>query len=325
MANGANSITMNRPTNAEPAPVRKQTNRFLKRLSNSKYLLLLFLPCLLYYAVFKYAPIGGIIISFKNYNLFKGIWDSPWVGLKWYVMFLQNPDFLVILKNTFLLGVYKLVFGFPAPIILALLLHEVKNAFFKRFVQTVSYLPHFISNVVVASMVIMFLSPSSGIVNQMIQWFGFEPINFMVKPDLFRWIYVASEVWQHVGWETIIYLAALTAIDPGLYEAAEIDGASRWKQMVHVTLPGIAPAIVILFILNIGKVLEIGFEKVFLLYNPAIYETADIISTYVYRTGLNQGNYSYATAIDLFGGIVGLIFVYSANYMSRKVNQTSLW
>ncbi len=298
---------------------------WLRRLNRSKYLFLLFLPCLIYYVLFKYVPMFGIIISFKNYNLFKGVWESPWVGFKYYKMFFSNPDAFVVLKNTFLLGIYKLVLGFPAPIVLALLLNEVKRAFFKRFVQTVSYLPHFISNVVVASMVILFLSPSNGIVNRLIEWLGFESINFMIKPDLFRWIYVLSDIWQHIGWETIIYLAALTAIDPGIYESAEIDGASRWKQTWNVTLPGIAPAIVILFILNVGKVLEIGFEKVFLLYNPAIYETADIISTYVYRTGLSQGNYSYATAIDLFSGIISLIFVYSANVFSRKLSETSLW
>ncbi|TVY08578.1 ABC transporter permease [Paenibacillus cremeus] len=296
-----------------------------KRFKQSRLLLLLFLPCLLYYIVFKYLPMFGIVISFKNYNLFKGVWASPWVGLKYYQLFFENPDFFKLLRNTFLLGVNKLVFGFPAPIVLALLLNELKHAVFKRFVQTVSYLPHFISNVVVASMVVMFLSPTSGIVNHIIKWLGMEPINFMVRAELFRPIYVISEIWQHVGWETIIYLAALTAIDPQLYEAAEMDGASRWKRVLHVTLPGIAPAIVILFILNIGKVLEIGFEKVFLLYNPAIYETADIIGTYVYRTGLSQGNYSYATAIDMFGGVVSLIFVYSANYLSRKVGETSLW
>jgi putative aldouronate transport system permease protein len=309
-----------------PAAGRKTKSSALwRKLNQSKYLLLLFLPCLIYYILFKYLPMFGIVISFKNYNLYKGIWDSPWVGFKYYKMFFANPDFLILLRNTILLGAYKLFFGFPAPIILALMLNELKHAMFKRFVQTVSYLPHFISNVVVASMVIMFLSPSGGIVNHIIQLLGMDPVNFMVKAELFRPIYVISEIWQHIGWETIIYLAALTAIDPQLYEAAEMDGAGRWKRVFHVTLPGIAPAIVILFILNIGKVLEIGFEKVFLLYNPAIYETADIISTYVYRTGLSQGNYSYATAIDLFGGIVSLIFVYSANYLSRKVGETSLW
>jgi len=322
------SATLQTADPGERTPAARTESRLKrgwKKVDRSKYLLLLFLPCLVYFVIFKYAPMFGIVISFKNYNLFKGIAESPWVGFKYYQMFFTNPDFFVIMKNTFLLGVYKLVFGFPAPILLALLINEVKNRVFKRFVQTVSYLPHFISNVVVASMVILFLSPSSGIVNNVIEWLGFAPINFMVKPELFRWIYVLSDIWQHIGWETIIYLAALTAIDPGLYEASEIDGASRWRQTWNVTLPGIAPAIVILFIMNVGKVLEIGFEKVFLLYNPAIYSTADIISTYVYRVGLSQGNYSYATAIDLFGGIISLFFVVGANYMSRRLSDTSLW
>ncbi|TVY07789.1 ABC transporter permease [Paenibacillus cremeus] len=290
-----------------------------------KYLLLLFFPTFLYYLIFKYAPMFGLIISFKNYNLFKGVWASDWVGFKYYLLFFQNPDFFKLLRNTIMLGLYKIVFGFSAPIILALLMNEVKRVFFKRFVQTVSYLPHFISNVVAASMVLMFLSPSSGIVNHFLQSLGMTPIHFMAVPELFRPIYVISEIWQHVGWETIIYLAALTSIDPQLYEAAEMDGAGRWKRMVHVTLPGIAPAIVILLILNVGHVLDIGFEKVFLMYNPAVYETADIISTYVYRTGISQGNYSYATAIDLFTGIVSLIFITSANWVGRRLGETSLW
>jgi len=291
----------------------------------SKYLWILFLPCLLYYLIFKYAPMFGLVITFQNYNLFKGIWASEWVGFKYYRMFFENPDFFQLMRNTFLLGLYKLVFGFPAPIILALLLNELKNAVFKRFVQTVSYLPHFISNVVVASMVIMFLSPTSGLVNKIIQSLGFEPINFMMEPGMFRSIYVLSEIWQHIGWETIIYLAALTAVDPMLYEAASIDGAGRWRKLWNVTLPGIAPTIVILLIMNVGKVLEIGFEKVFLMQNAAIYETADIISTYVYRVGLEQGNFSYGAAIDLFMGIISLIFIIGANAISRRISETSLW
>jgi putative aldouronate transport system permease protein len=240
-------------------------------------------------------------------------------------MFFQNPDFFPLLRNTFLLGFYKLVFGFPAPIMLALLLNEVKNAAFKRFVQTASYLPHFISNVVVASMVLLFLSPTSGLFNRFIEWLGFAKINFLVSPDWFRTIYVASDIWQHFGWETILYLAALTAIDPQLYEASEMDGANRLHKLVHVTLPGIMPAITIIFILNVGKVLEVGFEKVFLISNPATYQTADIISTYVYRVGLLNSNFSYASAIDLFTGVVSLIFLFSANYLSRKLSETSLW
>lgn len=307
----------------KPTVARKRAA--FKLWNRSKYLWLLLLPCLIYYAVFRYAPMFGLVITFKDYNVFKGIWASNWVGFKYYRMFFENPDFFILIRNTFLLGLYKLVFGFPAPIMLALMLNEVRNAVFKKFVQTVSYLPHFISNVIVASMVIMFLSPTGGLVNHLIELLGFAPVNFMMEPGMFRAIYVLSEIWQHIGWETIIYLAALTAVDPTLYEAADIDGATRWRKLWHVTIPGIMPAIVIVFILNIGKVLEIGFEKVFLMYNPAIYETADIISTYVYRIGLVQGNFSYASAIDLFMGIISLIFIYSANWISRKVGETSLW
>jgi putative aldouronate transport system permease protein len=298
---------------------------FWIKLNKSKYLLLLFLPCLLYYILFRYLPMFGVIISFKEYNLFQGVFNSPWVGLKYYQMFLQSHDFLKLIRNTFLLGLYKLFFGFPAPIILALLLNEVRHVLFKKFVQTISYLPHFISNVVVASMVLMFLSPSSGIVNQLLNSLGMDSVNFMSNPEYFRAIYVISEIWQHTGWETILYLAALTAIDPLLYEAAEMDGASRWKQTFSITLPSIMHVIVILFILNVGSVLDISFEKVFLMYNPAIYETSDILSTFVYRTGLGQGNFSYAAAIDVFTGVVGLILIYSANYISRKMGETSLW
>lgn len=304
---------------------RPGRNRLAQAFRRSKYLWLLFLPCLLYYLVFKYAPMFGLVITFKNYNVFKGIWASDWVGLKYYRMFFGNPDFWILMRNTFLLGVYKLVFGFPAPIILALLMNELRNAVFKKWVQTFSYLPHFISNVIVASMVIMFLSPTSGIINQLITSLGGKPINFMMEPGLFRPIYVISEIWQHIGWETIIFLAALTAVDTQLYEAAGIDGAGRWRKLWHVTLPGIAPTIMIILILDIGKVLEIGFEKVFLMYNPAVYSTADIISTYVYRVGMEQGNFSYASAIDLFMGVISFIFIFSANSLSRRIGGTSLW
>lgn len=297
----------------------------LSELIRKKYLLLMFLPCLLYYLLFKYVPLFGIVVSFKQYNPFIGIMDSPWVGFKYYTMFFQNPDFLKLLRNTFLLGLYKLIFGFPAPVVLALLLNELKQMAFKRFVQTVSYLPHFISNVVVVSMVVMFVSPTGGLINKLIEALGFDALNFMVMPDMFRSVYVASELWQHTGWETILYLAALTSINPMLYEAADIDGASRLRKLWHVTLPGIAPTMIVLLILNVGKIIDIGFEKVFLMYNPATYETADIISTYVYRVGLMQGNFSYAAAIDLFTGLISLVFIVATNYASRKYSETSLW
>ncbi|PAV31255.1 sugar ABC transporter permease [Virgibacillus profundi] len=303
-------------------PLNKKTIR--KKLNSSKYLLILFAPVLLYYLIFHYVPMFGIVIAFKDYNLFKGVLESEWVGLKYFQMFIESPDFFNLLRNTFLLGLYNFIFGFPIPIIFALLLNELKNMYFKRFVQTLSYLPHFISNVVVASMVVVFLSPS-GIINRLISFLGIEPLNWMIMPEMFRTIFVTSEIWQHMGWEAIIYLAALTSISPQLYEAAEIDGAGRFAKLWYITLPGILPAIFIVGILNIGKVLEIGFEKVFLLYNPVTYETADIISTYVYRVGLVQGNYSYATAIGLFLGVISFIFLFGANYLSKRFGQESLW
>jgi putative aldouronate transport system permease protein len=308
-----------------PQSVEPRQISFRRRLNESKYLLLLVLPTVLYFVIFHYVPMFGIAISFQKYNLFKGVWGSEWVGFKYYTMFFQNPDFFKLLRNTFLLGFYSLVFGFPAPILLALLLNELRSMVFKRFVQSVSYLPHFISNVVIVSMIVVFLSPSGGIVNRLIEGIGLEQINWLMSPEWFRTIFVTSGIWQGVGWSSIIYLAALTAIDPHLYEAADMDGAGRWSKIRHISFPGIMPAIVILFILNIGHVLAVGFEKVFLLYNPATYETADIISTYVYRVGLVEGNYSYATAIGLFTSLIDLAFLVSANYLSRKAGETSLW
>ncbi|WP_020620835.1 ABC transporter permease subunit [Paenibacillus daejeonensis] len=307
------------------APASVPYGRFRRRWSRGKLLLVMFVPCLLYYVLFKYYPMFGIVISFKNYNLYKGVWESDWVGFKYYAMFFQNPDFWLLFRNTFLLGLYKLVFGFPAPILLALMLHEVRNRLFKRFVQTATYMPHFISNVIVASMVVMFLSPTGGLINQLMNSLGLETVHFLTRPEWFRTIYVLSEIWQHLGWETIIYLAALSAIDPSLYEAAEMDGAGRLRKVWSVTLPGITSAIVILLLLNVGKVLEIGFEKVYLLANPTTYETADIFSTYVYRVGMTNGNFSYAAAIDMFTGVVSLVFIVMANSISRKVSDNSLW
>ncbi len=298
---------------------------FRARLNRSKYLLLLFLPALVYYILFKYVPMFGILISFKDYNPFKGVWQSEWVGFKHYSVFFHSPDFPKLLRNTILLGFYKIVFSFPAPIILALLLNEVRIVLVKRLVQSISYLPHFISNVVVVSMMFLFLSPTSGLVNQAIEWLGYDTINFMQNGNYFRTLYILSEIWQHVGWETIIYLAALSAIDPQLYEAARVDGANRWRQIRHITVPGIMPAIVILLILNVGQVLDIGFEKVLLMLNPSIYSTADVLSTYVYRTGIQAMNYSYGTAIDLFTSVINLLFILTANWISRRKSETSLW
>ncbi|MBO9609872.1 MAG: sugar ABC transporter permease [Paenibacillaceae bacterium] len=304
---------------------REPDGSLFAKIKRDRYFLLLLLPGILYYALFKFAPMFGILIAFKNYHIFTGFWASEWVGLKYFRMFFDNPDAFVIIRNTFLLGVYRILFGFPAPIVLALLLNEVRLRAFKKTVQTITYLPHFISTVVVTGMTALFLSPVNGIVNEALGLFGVEPIAFLQQADWFRTVYVSTEIWQEIGWGSIIYLAALTTIDPHLYEAAGMDGAGRWRQMLYITLPGITPAIVILFILRIGQVMESGFEKVFLLYNPATYEKADILATYVYRAGLVENNYSYGSTIDLFMGVIGLVFVVTANAISRKVGETSLW
>lgn len=305
--------------------MRKKSS-FLKALNRDKYMLLLLLPCMTYFIVFKYLPMYGITLSFRNYNIFKGFTDSPWVGLRYYKMFfVDNPDAFRLIKNTVVLGVYKLLWEFPAPIIFALVLNEVKNKTFKKTVQTISYLPHFISTVVIAGMLIQFLSPRGGIVNNIIGAFGISPISFMTEASMFRTIYIASDIWQGLGWGAIIYLAALGGINPELYEAARIDGANKMRQVFAITLPGIAPTIITVFILNTGKVLEIGFEKVFLLQNAAIMETADIISTYVYRVGIQNGNFSYATAIGLSVSLVSLLFLTVTNFISKRVSETSIW
>ncbi|WP_189021910.1 ABC transporter permease [Paenibacillus albidus] len=296
-----------------------------KRLKRDRIYLLLLAPVLLYYILFKYVPMFGIVISFKDYNLFKGVWASEWVGLKYYRWFLQNPDAWNIIRNTLLLGMYRFLFLYPTPIMLAVLFYLMRWKRYRRFVQTVSYMPFFMSQVVISSILIMLLSPSTGWINQMIKWLGVEPIYFLQKAEWFRTIYIASDIWQQVGFSTIIYLAALASIDPQLYEAARMDGAGRWKQTIHVTLPGIVPAMVIVFILQLGGILELSFDKAFLLGNVATLETSDIISTYVYRTGIIGGSYSYASAIDLSMAVISLILIYTANKVSRKVGETSLW
>lgn len=295
------------------------------RIKRDRVFLLLLLPALLHYLLFRYVPMFGIVVSFMDYNLFKGIWHSPWVGLKYYRMFFSNPDAWIIVRNTLLLGLYKFVIAFPAPIILAILFYEMRWKKFRRFVQTVSYLPFFLSSVVLSSIMLMLLSPSTGWVGKAMQTLGLEPINFLQKPEWFRTIYIGSDIWQQAGYGTIIFLAALAAIDPQLYEAARMDGANRWKQTLHVTIPGIVPAIVIMFILSIGGILEVPFDKAFLLGNAGNRDTADIISTYVYRIGILGGGFSYATAINLSIAVVSLTFIYTANKVSRKVGETSLW
>lgn len=282
------------------------------------------LPVLCYYIIFHYAPLYGAIIAFKEYTPGRGIWDSPWVGFRQFTAFFNSYYFARVMKNTFLISVYELCFGFPAPIIFALMLNEVKNKYFKGTVQTIVYLPHFISLVVVCGLIKAF-TDSNGIINDIIVLFGGTESSLLLNPALFKPIYVLSGVWQEIGWGAIIYLAALSAIDPQLYEAAKLDGAGRFKQVVHVTIPGIAPTVVILLIMRMGRMLNVGFEKIILLYNPAIYETSEVISSYVYKVGLQQFNWSFSTAVGLFNSVINFMLLILSNKISRLLNDVSLW
>ncbi|SNX54637.1 ABC transporter permease subunit [Thermoanaerobacterium sp. RBIITD] len=285
---------------------------------------LLILP-VAYYVIFRYIPMYGNIIAFRKYYPGGPVYGTEWVGLRYINMFIHDPTFWRVFRNTIILSVEYLVISFPFPIIFALLLNEIHSKWFKRFTQTVSYLPYFISTVVLADMIMEILSPSSGVVNMLLKhYFGYT-INFLAEPQWFRTIYIVSGIWQGMGWGAILYLAALTNINPELYEAAIIDGANRWQQTIYVTIPGILPTIMILLILNIGGLLAVGFEKILLLYNPLTYSTADVISTYLYRMGLVSNNFSYAAAIGMFESVIGLILISTANFLSRKLTETSLW
>jgi putative aldouronate transport system permease protein len=297
----------------------------IKVLNRDKFLLLLTVPVLIYFVIFHYVPMYGIIIAFKQFRPLDGILGSSWAGVQNFQLFFDSIYFWRLLKNTLLISLYSLFWGFPAPIIFALLLNELKNRYFKRMVQTISYLPHFISIVVIAGMIVTFTNPLDGIINLALVKLGFAPIGFLNDPDWFRTIFVSSGIWQTFGWGSIIYLAAIAGINPQLYEAAEIDGANRWKKVMHITLPSIIPTIIILLILNVGNLMDVGFEKVLLLYNPATYETADVIGTFVYRRGILNSDFSFAAAVNLFNNVINIILLVSVNRISRKVSETSLW
>ena len=266
-----------------------------------------------------------MIIAFKKYRILQGILGSPWVGLDNFERLFRSPQFLNVFRNTLLISFYKIIFGFPAPIILALLLNEVRAGRFQKVVQTISYLPHFISWVVIAALIRQLLSPTSGVVNYLLMVVGLEPVNFMIEPGFFRPMVVAANIWKDVGWGSIIYLAAISSIDVQLYEAATVDGAGRFRQAVSITLPSLAPVIVILFILRIGFMMNAGFEEIFNLYNPITYEVGDIIDTYVYRIGLVEFDYSYSTAIGLFKNVLGLLLLLFTNAIVNRFSEFGIW
>ncbi|MEK5061414.1 protein lplB [Paenibacillus sp. FSL H7-0326] len=307
------------------ATTRKKESRLRKRIWKNKWIYVMLLPGILYFMIFKYLPMYGLVISFQDYKPFKGILGSEWVGFEHFARLFNEPDFLNILTNTLILFGLNLLFYFPVPIILALMLNEVRNSFFKKTFQTLVYLPHFMSWVIIVSIGYVMLTMDGGIVNELLVFFGFEKINFLLSTEWFRPTYIIQVIWREAGWGTIVYLAAIASVDPQLYEAARMDGANRLRQIWHITLPAIRSVIIILLILKIGDVLELGFEHVYLLLNSMNREVAEIIDTYVYTAAMKQGQFSYSTAIGFFKSFVGLILVMIANKLAKKMGEEGVY
>lgn len=298
--------------------------RVAKDLVRNRYIYLMLAPVVLYYLIFHYGPMYGALMAFQDYNVSKGIWGSPWIGFENFTSFFTSIYFFRLLRNTFAINVIDLIFHFPAPIIFALLLNEITSPAFKRTVQTITYMPHFISLVVVVGMMVDFFS-RGGLVNSLLTPFGIPAISYLQQADLYWWLFVGSAIWQSIGWGSIIYLAAITNVDPTLYEAATVDGASRWKQLWHITLPGIMPIIIIMLILRIGHMMSVGYEKTILMYNPTTYETADVINSYVYRKGILQSDYGFSAAVGLFNSAINFALIILANRFSKRLSETSLF
>jgi putative aldouronate transport system permease protein len=299
--------------------------RLIDRGKDTYLLYALLLPGLLYYFVFHYIPMYGVLISFKDFNIFKGFWDSPWVGFDNFTYLFSLPEFYNILRNTLVLNFLSLLFGFPAPIAIALLLNEITNRRLSSLIKSTLYLPHFFSWIVIGGIIVNLLSPKYGIVNAVLQWLGLPTIFFLGDPDWWVFSYVVSGIWKEAGWGAIIYIAALSGIDSELYEAAKIDGANRWKQMIHITLPGLKPTIVIMLILKLGQILEIGFEQPFVLSNPLVYDISDVISTYIYKAGILQSKFSLTTAMGFFQSLIGFLMIVGANKLIKKMGEEGIF
>jgi len=298
---------------------------WLHHIRHNVSLYLILVPGLVYYAVFHYAPMYGVLIAFKDYDIFSGVFASDWVGLKHFKELFRSDAFFTVFRNSLIISFYKLIINFPIPIVIAILLNEIRNMRFKRTVQTVIYLPYFLSWVIIAGLVINFLSPSSGVVNMIIQSLGGEPISFLTEPAYFRSIIVLSDLWHSMGWNTIIFLAALTGVSPYLYEAAKIDGAGRFSQIFYITLPGIKSTIVVLLLMKIGHMMDNGFEQIFLLSNPLVMNVGDVFETYVYRVGLLDGRYDFATSVGLFKSSIGLVLLVIANMTARRFGERGIF
>jgi len=299
--------------------------RYRKRAWRSRYLLIMMAFPLAYLILFEYIPMYGAQIAFRHFNPFLGIWNSEWAGFYHFRQFFQSVFFFRLFRNTLVISLVQLAFTFPLPIIVALMLNEVRSRYVKRSIQTIIYLPHFVSVVVVVGLIFAVLSPYSGPINRIIKLFGAEPVYFFNEPKYFPFILAFADVWQSTGWGTIVYLAAITAIDPTLYEAAVVDGANRYKQLLHITLPSILPTIITLFILRMGGLFSVGYQRILLLYNPTIYETADVIGTFVYRRGILGQEYSFSSAVGLFNSVLNLVMIVLFNKLMRRISDTSLW
>lgn len=301
--------------------IKKSLNYFVDHLD----IYILLIPGLLFLFLFKYTPMYGIIIAFKDFNIFQGISGSEWVGLQNFKELFSSDEFYQVFRNTLLISLYKITFLFPIPIFIAILLNEIRYVFFKRTIQTIIYLPHFLSWVIISGLFINILSPSGGFINQVIKAFGGTPVYFMMDNNWFRSVLVATAGWKEIGWNAIIFIAAIAGVDQEIYEAATVDGAGRIKKMIYITLPSIMSTIVLMLILRIGNVLEAGTEQILTMYNPGVYKTADVIGTYVYRVGLGQMDYSFSTAVGLFNSVVGFILIVVGNQVSKKLIQKSIW
>ncbi len=297
----------------------------MRQLVKFKYLYVMILPGFLYFVIFKYFPMWGIIISFQDYQPFLGISGSPWVGFKHFIRLFQEPTFFLLFKNTVILFLLNMTIYFPIPIILSLMLNEIRREMFKKSIQTIIYIPYFMSWVIIVSLSYILLTTQDGIINELLVKFGMEKISFLTDPAWFRPVYILQVIWREAGWGTIVYLAAISGIDPQLYEAAKMDGASRWRQMWHITLPAIRSVIVILMLLKLGDILELGFDHVFLLLNGINREVAEIFDTYVYTAGVRQAQFSYSTAIGFFRAAVGLLMVMIANWLVRKAGEEGIY
>lgn len=306
--------------------VKKKKIPLKKLIYRDRHLLIMCTPMIVFFIVFAYLPMVGLFLAFVDFKPALGITGSPFVGLDNFMQVFRNPFFPRLLKNTFLIGLYTLAWSFPFPILFALAVNEIRFRKFQKVVQTISYMPYFISIVVTVGLLSNLLSPTTGVINQIYTMItGNDPISFMTEPKYFRFLYVASNIWQTFGWNSIIYLAALAGVDVTLYESAKVDGANRFQQMLHITLPSIMPTIIIMLVLNMGNIMSVGFEKIILMYSPSTYEVADVITTYTYRRGIVQADYSFGTAIGLFNSVINMVFIVGANWFSKKFSDTSLW